>query len=250
VCECSSVVPRTGAEPCFLGRSGRTRDNGRRGPRCPHRNSHLITHPPGMTRLRFPPLPEARCPRSWLGHFSHRLGDLLKPDACSPVVHFHRPLLVFTHQRLALSRTITARSGMQLQPAALVPDYPVVADAARALQTDDLAQFTPARYAPVIIFRLFRRTRKTTVVLRQIFLLQVLIRRPVTGDSFPPQFLDQSVPVRAVIAFHPSLGLRRTGSDDPNAQLLTHASELRHRHFAPQLLARRGFSPIHIFQSV
>jgi len=115
------------------------------------------------------------------------------------------------------------------------------------LQTEDLAQFTPARCSSVIIFRLFRQTRKTTVALRQIFLLQVLIRRLVTGDSCPPQFLDQSVLVRGMIAFHPSLGLRRTGSDDPNAQLLTYASELGHRHIAPQLLARRGFSPIHIF---
>jgi hypothetical protein len=30
-----------------------------------------------MIQLRFPPHPDARRPRSWFGHLSHRLGDLL-----------------------------------------------------------------------------------------------------------------------------------------------------------------------------
>src|SRR5260221_11473970 len=199
-----------------------------------------------MIRLRFPARPDARCSQSWFGHFAQRLGDLAKPDARSPVIHFDRSVLVYTHQSLALGWTITARSGMQLQPAVFIPHHPIVADAARALQSENLPQFTPARCATVIILRLGRRTRKAAIVLRQFLLLQIRVHGSVPADSFPPQFLDQPVLVRAMIAFHSSFGLRRTGSDDPNAQLLTHASELRHCYLAPQLLCRRGFPPIYI----
>jgi hypothetical protein len=57
-----------------------------------------------------------------------------------------------------------------------MPHHPVVADAARALQPEGLAQLTPARGASVIILRLRRRACKTAIVLRQIFLRQILIR--------------------------------------------------------------------------
>src|SRR5947209_17493693 len=79
-----------------------------------------------MIRLRFPAHLDARCPQSWFGHFPHRLGNLVKPDALSPVIRFHRSVLVLTDQRLALGWTITARSGMQLQPAVFIPHHPIV----------------------------------------------------------------------------------------------------------------------------
>src|SRR5579864_9259131 len=116
-------------------------------------------------------------------------------------------------------------------------DHPVVADRALGLQAEDLLQFAGPRLASVIVLHLGRLPRKTAIVLRQIFLFQVLIGRLVTGDLLPSHFLDQSILMGAVVALYSSLGLRRTGSDDPNAQLLTHTPKLRHRHLAPQLLA-------------
>src|SRR5262249_19764599 len=42
-----------------------------------------------------------------------------------------------------------------------------------------------------------------------------------------PQFLDQPILMRAMVAFHSTFGLWRTGSDDADAQLGAHAPKLR-----------------------
>src|SRR5216110_2070118 len=49
-----------------------------------------------------------------------------------------------------------------------------------------------------------------------------------------------------VDALHPSLRLRRTGGNDANPQLLTHAPKLRHRNFSPQLLGLGRLSLVHV----
>src|SRR5437870_11700508 len=49
-----------------------------------------------------------------------------------------------------------------------------------------------------------------------------------------------------VVALHPSLRLRRTGGNDANPQLLTHAPKLRHRNFSPQLLGLGRLSLVHV----
>src|SRR6266446_292445 len=125
-------------------------------------------------------------------------------------------------------------------------NHPVVADRALRLQAEYLMELAGPRVASVVILRLGCFPSKAAVVLRQIFLLQVLVGRLVTGDLLAPHFLDQSILMGAVVALHPPLGLRRTGGDDPDAQLLTHAPKLRHCHLPPQLLAGRGFSLVHI----
>src|ERR1700732_5592113 len=82
-------------------------------------------------------------------HFWHRFGERRPPHAPPPVVHFHRSVFVFTDQRLALRRTITARSGMQLQPESFMPDDPIVTDHALGLQAEDLAPFPRTPPEPV-----------------------------------------------------------------------------------------------------
>src|SRR5207245_2501557 len=57
--------------------------------------------------------------------------------------------------------------------------------------------------------------------------------------------------MRAVIALHAPLGLRRTRGHQPNAQLRAHASELRDRSLAPQPFALAGRAlvqilPVHV----
>src|SRR6266550_6740746 len=97
-------------------------------------------------------------------------------------------------------------------------------------------QFAFSQLPPVIVLWLRRRPRKTSVVLRQIFFFQILVRGFVAADPFPPQLLDQPILMDPVVALHSSLRLRRTGGNDSNPQFLTHASELRDRDFSPLLL--------------
>src|SRR6201981_2689662 len=113
-------------------------------------------------------------------------------------------------------------------------DHPVVADRALSLQAENLLQFAGRELASVIVLRLGRSTSKAAIVLRQIFLFQVLVGCLVAGDLLAPHFFDQSILVGAVVALHSSLGLRRTGSDDPDAQLLTHPPKLRQGYLAAQ----------------
>src|SRR5437763_1450104 len=62
---------------------------------------------------------------------------------------------------------------------------------------------------------------------------QILVGRCVAVDSVAPHFLDQSILMNSMIALHSPLSLGRIRWDDPNSQLLTHASKLRDRHFTP-----------------
>jgi hypothetical protein len=135
---------------------------------------------------------------------------------------------------------------LQLQSAALMLDHPVVADAALGLEAEHLTQFPGARLAPVIVLRLRRWNGKPSVVRRQIVLFQILVRGCVAVDPFPPHFLDQPILMRPVIALHPPFGLGRAGRHDSNLQLLTHASKLRDRNCAPQLLRRARLSFVYI----
>src|SRR5215813_1216784 len=49
-----------------------------------------------------------------------------------------------------------------------------------------------------------------------------------------------------VVALHPSLRLRRTGSNHANSQLVTHAPKLRERRFSPQLLGLGCLALVHV----
>lgn len=94
--------------------------------------------------------------------------------------------------------------------------------------------------------RFRRRSRKPTIVFRQIVPLQMHGRCLVTGDFLPSQFLHQPVPMRAVLPLHSSLGLRRTGRDHRDLQLRGHPPKLRDRLFSSQLLIHRGRSFVQI----
>jgi hypothetical protein len=87
-------------------------------------------------------------------------------------------------------------------------------------------------------------------VLWQVFFFQILVRSFVAVDLLPPQFLDQPILMRAVVSLDSPFCLGRTGSNNPNAQPLTHAPELRSRNLSPQLLSGRGFRLYTFFQSV
>src|SRR3984893_4942455 len=112
-------------------------------------------------------------------------------------------------------------------------EHPVVADSALGLYAENLTEFARRRLAPVIVFWLCRHPRKASVVLGQILFFQKLVRGSVTSDPFAPQFFDHSILMDSVVPFHSSLGLGRTCSNDPYAQLLTHASKLGERDFPP-----------------
>src|ERR1700731_1908274 len=110
-------------------------------------------------------------------------------------------------------------------------DHPVVADPAPPLKAKNLPQFASLGLAPVIVFWLRWHPREASVVLRQILFFQKLIPGCVTRDPFAPQFFDHSILMDPVISFDPPFGLGRTRSNDPYAQLLTHASKLGERDF-------------------
>src|SRR6266542_4139228 len=87
---------------------------------------------------------------------------------------------------------------------------------------------------------------KASVVLRQILLFQILVRGFVAVDLLPPKLLNQTILMYAVDPLHSSLGLRRTSSNDPDPQLLTHAPKLRDWDLSPQPLGGRSFSFVHV----
>src|SRR5450755_918621 len=167
-----------------------------------------------------------------------------------PILDGNVSVSPFAHQHFVLRRRTMALR-RQLQPPILVPHHPIVADPALALQSENPVQLSRSRRATMIVLALGRRSREPAIVLRQIFPLQVHVRRLVTTDFFSPQFFHQTILMRAVLPLHSSLGLRRTGRDHLDPQLRAHAPKLRDRLLSPQLLLHRGRSlvqilPIHI----
>src|ERR1700730_9895774 len=112
-------------------------------------------------------------------------------------------------------------------------DPPFFAVSALVRYAENLTWFASRRLAPVIVFWLCRHPRKASVVLGKILFFQKLVRGSVTSDPFAPQGFDHSILMDPVVPFHSSLGLGRTCSHDPYAQLLTHASKLAERDFPP-----------------
>src|SRR5579863_1135617 len=129
----------------------------------------------------------------------------------------------------------------------VVSHHPVVADDPLALQPEHLPQLPRARCPPVIILRLRCRAPETPVVLRQIFLLQILVRLLVRANPLPSHLLDQPVLMRPVVALHSPLRLRRSRRDDRDPQLLAHPPKLRHRLFPTQLFPLCGRAFIQVF---
>src|SRR5579863_885895 len=129
----------------------------------------------------------------------------------------------------------------------VVSHHPVVADDPLALQPEHLPQLPRARCPPVIILRLRCRAPETPVVLRQIFLLPILVRLLVRANPLPSHLLDQPVLMRPVVALHSPLRLRRSRRDDRDPQLLAHPPKLRHRLFPTQLFPRCGRAFIQVF---
>src|SRR5580658_2485068 len=130
------VGMRTEAKPCSLGRSVSAHPNERRsdlllGNRCPH---SLVWLAPRMVFFRLPhhhgPGARGKRGRGFLG----LLLQLCKSDCFSPVVHLRGSVLPLADQSLASCGPIASRAGLQLQIAAFMPDYPVVADSALGLQ--------------------------------------------------------------------------------------------------------------------
>jgi len=189
--------------------------------------------------------------RNWPNGFSYWLLQFGKGYSLPAVVHLHRSVFPFADQGLAFRGPIAPLPGLQLQAASLMSDHPIVANATFGLQPENLSQFAGRRLPPVIVLASRRWAGKASVVLRQVLLFQILVRGFVVVDLLPPQFLDQPILMGPVVALHPALGLGRTGGNDPDAQFLTHAPELRNRDLSSQLLAGRSFSRLYtFFQSV
>jgi len=154
----------------------------------------LVELAPRMIFFRLPyhDGPSAREKRC-TGFLRRRL-QLRKGDRFSAVVHLQGPVLPLADQSLASGGPITSQARFQLQVAALMPDYPIVAEAALGLDAEHFLEFPSGRLASVIILRRSRRNCKSSVVGREIFFFQILVHGCVAVDPFPPQFLDQSDP--------------------------------------------------------
>jgi hypothetical protein len=103
----------------------------------------------------------------------------------------------------------------------------------------------------MVVLRACRGSRKTPVVLRQIFAPQIHVGRFVADDLLAPQFFHQPVLVGAVDPLDSPLGLRRTRRNQLDLQLLAHAPKLRERLYTTQPFLRRGYSlvqvlPVHV----
>jgi hypothetical protein len=120
---------------------------------------------------------------------------------------------------------------LQLKILIRVTYHPVVPDGPLVLQPENPIQFRSPRCPPVVVFRPRRCTGEPPVVFWQIFPPQVHIRRFVTGNLLPPQFLHQPVLMRAVHPFDSSLGFRRTRCNHRDSQLRAHTPKLRDRFF-------------------
>src|SRR5215469_736073 len=201
---------RTEAEPCFLGRSVSAHSNERR---CDYlvRNPWphvLISLPPRVVFLSLPGHHDARAGRPQFSDSRRRLLELCERDRLSPVVNLYHPVFPFADQSLASCGPIVRAPRLQLQVTPLVPEDPVLADRALCLQPKNFAQFTRCWLPPVIVLRLRRCPCKTAVVLRQILLLQIFVRRLVGGDLFPLHFLNQTILVHPVDPLYSALGFR------------------------------------------
>src|SRR5215469_4561372 len=243
------VGMRTEAKPCSLGRSGSAYPNARRSrhPRWNPRLHVLITSPPGVIFLGFSCCLHASGRRKYLSCFRLWSRQLRKSHSLATVVHLHGAVFPFADQRLAFRRTIAPVPGLQLKVTSFVADHPIVANRTFRLQAKDLTKFLCRQLPPVIVLRLGRRPRKTPIVPRQILLFQILVGRGVAVDPFSAHFLDQAILMSAVIPLDTPFCLGRTGRNDENVQLLTHAPELRDRNFSPQLLGRCRRTYVHVF---
>src|SRR5216683_1205078 len=219
-----------GAEPCTAGCAVRLGCSAGRYPKQRRRRRHLFQ----------------RCQPS-----RRRTDDLLPRKLSSAIFDLDRPVLPLAHHHLALRRCVLPTLRLYLKQSVVVAHHPVVPDDPLGLQTEHFSQLCRTRCPPVIVLRLRCRPPESLVVLRQIFLLQILVRLLVRPNLLPPHLLDQPVLMRAVIAFHSPFGLRRSRRDDLDPQLLAHLPKLRHRLFAPQLFPLRGRAfiyvlPIHV----
>src|SRR5262249_50967077 len=116
---------------------------------------------------------------------------------------------------------------LNLQQTTTIAHHPIIAERTPRFQAEDLFQPWPTRSRTMKVFVRGCQPAVALVVLRQVGLHQKLIGCLITADVLTPQLLDQSILMRAMIAFHSAFGLWRTGGDDANAQLGAHASKLR-----------------------
>src|SRR5882762_5750819 len=177
---------------------------------------------PKQRRRRGLPL----CQHSW-----HRAEDLLPRKLSSAIFNLHPSILPLTDHHLALCRCVFPALRLYLKQSVVVAHHPVVPDDPLGLQPEHFSQLCRTRCPPVIVLRLRCRPPESLVVLRQIFLLQILVRLLVRPNLLPPHLLDQPVLMRAVIAFHSPFRLRRSRCNDLDPQLLAHPSKLRDRFF-------------------
>src|ERR1039458_333917 len=179
-------------------------------------------------------------------HSRLRAADLLPRKLAPSIFDLDRSVLPLAHHYLPLRRCVLSALRLHLKQTIVVSHHPVVTDDPLGLQPEHFPQFCLTRCPPVIVLRLRCRTPESPVVLRQIFLLQIMVRPIVRPYLFPPHLLDQPVLMRAVVALHSPLGLRRPCRNDLDPQLLAHPPELRDRFFASQLFALCGRAFIHV----
>ncbi len=98
---------------------------------------------------------------------------------------------------------------LQLQTTILETHHPVVAHHAFVLATEHPSQLGAAGERLVKVRCRRRLTGEALVVLGQVLLVEITVRRLVLDDPAQPHLLDQAVLVRAVMALHSALGAAR-----------------------------------------
>ncbi len=229
----------TGAEPCGARRAERLGRSAGPSQRCSgHLPQRFLLHGAPGPRAKGGPPPVPTSVSQWL---PRRVRPPLPPWAvASAAPQFassqghHRDTRCGC-RRAALRRpapcSAPGHNGGSAAPAENSDSRSVPPSRSRWSARSPAGKSDPVPQPAVVVFRPRRRTSEPPVVFWQIFPPQVHIRRFMTGDLLPPQFLHQPVLMRAVHPLDSSLGFRRTRCDHRDPQLRAHAPKLRDRFF-------------------
>src|SRR5260370_13508267 len=129
-------------------------------------------------------------------------------DAFTPIAHLNCSILPLTDQCLALCRSVPPVLRLELQKMPAVLHHPIVADPSFRLESKNLSQPRRAWRPHVVVLGSRRFPRKSSVVLRKIFRLQIRISGLVYPDPLSPQLLYLPLLIYHASAPHTTIHLQ------------------------------------------
>src|SRR4051812_11214583 len=126
--------------------------------------------------------------RFYGGRFLAALENLTKAQPLPAIADRDPTVFPFTDGDATAGRSPVLTLSLQLQPAPVVTDHPILAHHPFLLQTKHLIQLSQRRTAQMIVSTC-RLPFKTAVVLFPITLPQILVGRLVAADPAQPQLL-------------------------------------------------------------